>query len=171
MSRRRILGAGVGYAVGGPAGAVLGAAMAGDGGAWHDLRDVPFGIHVEAEVHDDDEGRRWTLTFHSEVPPRATALLQLRDDSGKLVPGQPPFADAGGMFGACSPIVDGQATLYAPFGAARVPPGANVSLEVTVFRSGDEVAPVGRATLDGDLPRIADDAHSICMEIARDGHR
>ncbi|MCA9624508.1 MAG: hypothetical protein KC731_36040 [Myxococcales bacterium] len=152
--RRRVVGAGLGYAVAGPVGAIVGVGLAGGGGdeAWHDLSDVPFGLFVEAEVEDDEVGRRFTLIIHSEIPSPALARLQLRDDAGQLVAGHAPFRDAGGQFAVGGPIEHGRAVVYAPFGAADIPEGATVSLEVTVFSLDDALIPVGRATLDGKLP-------------------
>ncbi|MEZ4445569.1 MAG: hypothetical protein R3B72_41220 [Polyangiaceae bacterium] len=152
--RRRVVGAGLGYAVAGPVGAIVGVGLAGGGGdeAWHDLSDVPFGLFVEAEVEDDEVGRRFTLIIHSEIPSPALARLQLRDDAGQLVAGHAPFRDAGGQFAVGGPIEHGRAVVYAPFGAADIPEGATVSLEVTVFSLDDALTPVGRATLDGKLP-------------------
>lgn len=151
--RRRVVSAGVGYAVAGPGGALVGAALGGgDGEAWHDLSGVPFGVNVEVDAEDDAVGRRWTLTFLSEVPSPALAQVQLRDDAGRLVPGQAPFMDDRGHFTATGLIERGKARIYAPFGAAVPEPKARVSLEVAVLEIGDRIAPVGRATLDGALP-------------------
>lgn len=166
--RRRAVSAGVGYAVAGPGGALVGGLVGGGGGgeAWHDLSDVPFGVNVEVEAEDDAVGRRWTLTFLSQVPSPAVAQVQLRDDAGRLVPGQAPFADAGGYFAASGPIEKGRALIYAPFGAAVPEADARVSLEVAVFRVADGVTPVGRATLDGALDEGEFDADAVLAPVA-----
>ena len=166
--RRRVVSAGVGYAVAGPGGALFGGLVGGGGGeAWHDLSDVPYGVNVEVEEEDDAVGRRWTLTFLSEVPSPALAQVQLRDDAGRLVTGRPPFGDAQGHFAATGPIERGRATIYAAFGAAQPEPKARVSLEVTVFEVGKAVAPTGRATLDGALPGEAMDVAAYLAPVVR----
>ena len=127
---------------------------------------MPFGVNVEVAAEDDAVGRRWTLTFLSEVPSPALAQVQLRDDAGRLVPGQAPYMDGAGTFAASAPIDEGRAVIYAPFGAAVPDAGARVSLEVAVFRIGDGVTPVGRATLDGALEDGAFDVNAVLAPVA-----
>lgn len=169
----KVVGASVGYAVAGPAGAVIGATYAGRSRdeRGYDMSDIPFGVHVEASHEDDEIGRRWTLCFVSDVPSPALAEVRLLDDTGTPLPGRPPFADERGRFIAAAPIREGRCVLYVPRGAAVYASPKHISLEVSVWRA--EKGAVGKAILDADLPapaplRLADylaPIVSLCVQI------
>jgi hypothetical protein len=155
MSRKKIIGAGVGYALAGPGGALVGASLAGTDAyeRGYDMSGIPFGLHVEAEHRDDETGRHWVVRFLSEVPAKAHAMLRLLDDAGQAVPGRPPFVDEAGGFVASAPIRERQCELYVPFEAMRYASPKHISLEVSLWTErGEGVAPAGRAVLDADLP-------------------
>jgi hypothetical protein len=147
--RDAVLGGGVGYAVGGPAGAAIGVALAGGGGdAGYDLSDVPYGIYVEAEHTDDEEGRHWTLRFESEVPAESLAVVRLLDDAARPLRGRAPYVDDDGSFTAFAPIDEQSCVLFVPWDAIAYSSAKHVSLEVSVWSP----APLGKAVLDADLP-------------------
>lgn len=153
--RDRVIGGGVGYAVGGPAGAAIGVALAGgedDGGI--DLSDVPFGVHVEADHEDDDAGRRWNLRFLSDVPAESIAVLRVLDDGAQPLMGRAPFVDDGGHFTAMTPIDRKAATIFIPWDAIDYTSPKHLSLEVSVWHEGrGGAAPVGKGVIDAELPR------------------
>jgi hypothetical protein len=153
--RKRAVGGAVGYAVAGPAGAVLGATLAGGrGDRGYDMSDIPTGVHVEADWEDDDAGRRWSLRFLSEIPATAYAELHLITDAGEKLQGRVPFCDEQGFFAATAPIHRGSSLLYVPFEAVRYESPKYISLEVTVWDAAPTTAvPVGKGTLDAALPK------------------
>ncbi len=154
--RKKWVGAGVGYAVAGPAGALVGIVAAGsdDDDRGYNMSDIPVGVHVEAEWEDDAVGRRWGLRFLSEVPARGYATLRLLNDAGQNLPGREPFADEGGGFAAAGVIHAASCAVYVPFGAAIYASRKHISLEITVWDGGKgKGRPVGKATLDAKLPK------------------
>lgn len=157
----KAVGAGVGYALAGPGGAVAGVVLAGtdDGGydsgydSGYDMGDIPYAVHVEADHEDDELGRRWTLRFLSAVPPGAHAQLRLMTDDAIYLRGHAPFADEEGQFLAVAPIRGQRAVVYVPFGAAQYTSPKNLSLEVAVSSvEPSEAANVGTAVLDARFP-------------------
>ena len=153
--RKRTVGGAVGYAVAGPAGAVLGATLAGGrGDRGYDMSDIPTGVHVEADWDDDDAGRRWSLRFLSEIPATAYAELHLITDAGEKLQGRVPFCDEQGFFAATAPIHKANSLLYVPFEAVCYESPKYISLEVTVWDAAPTTAvPVGKGTLDAALPK------------------
>ena len=159
-----VVGGGLGYAVAGPAGAVVGAVAGGSGSTdkGYDLSDVPMGVHVEARWQDDEVGRRWSLSFLSALPLQPISSLRLLNDAGQPLLGEPPFVDAAGDFAAAAAIRERQSVLYIPFAAARYTRPKHISLEVTV-RDG-QGQPIGKGILDADLPPPRDFAPEPYLE-------
>ncbi|HHH10606.1 MAG TPA: hypothetical protein ENK23_00820 [Sorangium sp.] len=156
---KQAVAGGVGYAVAGPAGALLGVALAGGDSddAGYDMSDIPIGVHVEEQHQNDELGRRWSLHFLSEIPAPAFARVQFRNDSGQPLGGHAPFADAGGTFLAAAPIGrhnDGwRSVLYLPFGALQYTSPKHISLEVSVWsQQRGKLHPAGKGTLEANLP-------------------
>jgi hypothetical protein len=151
----KVVGAGAGYAIAGPAGALIGARLGSrKSEQGYDLSDVPFGVHVEASHDDDEGGRLWTLRFLSDVPPKAGAEVRLLSDAGQRLGGRAPFADEDGRFTVAAPIHDGECSLYVPWGAVIYASPKYISLEVSVWSAGQGATKrVGLGILDADLPR------------------
>ena len=152
--RDKVLGVGVGYAVGGPAGAAVGLALTGgDDDPGFDLSDVPFGVHVEVAYDDDAEGRRWTLRFLSAITGDALAVVRVLDDAACPIAGRPPFADDQGQFVAFAPIDRRRASLFVPWDALDYASADHLSLEISVWgNAGGRPSPSGKAVVDAELP-------------------
>lgn len=176
----KVVGGGVGYAVAGPAGAVVGYTLAGrsadDRG--YDMSDIPFGVHVEAEHEDDEVGRRWTLRFLSEVPSPSLAKIRFLTDAGVPLSGHALFADESGHFVATAPINSARCVLYVPLGAVAYTSPKRISLEVSVWSTQQSrPAAAGKAILDAELPpaapfRVADylaPITSLCARVVTAG--
>ena len=151
---KKVVGGGIGYAVAGPVGALVGIAAAGGGGddKWHDLSDVPTGVHVEATHQDDIAGRLYLLTFLSDIPGAAVANLRLLNDAAQSLSGQGAFADSAGDFSASARIHKRSCSVYVPNGAAEYTSPKHISLEVTVWNTGmASPTPVGKGFLDATL--------------------
>ncbi len=153
--RSTVVGAGLGYVIAGPVGAVLGGALATGDGEGHrsGMQDIPYGLYVDVATEDDAVGRRFTIRFLCDVPPDAHAVLRFMNDAGERVRGRAPFVDGDGAFVAAATVREKRCTAYVPWGAAVFTTPKHLSLEVSLWAAGPGGArPVGKSTLDADLP-------------------
>lgn len=152
----KIIGGATGWAIAGPVGGLLGAALGAiaDGATNDQPANTIPELDVDLRLIDDDMGRQVQLFFRRDVPNGAVTVNILTDARGRTVRAIDAFADRG-QFVANRAIERGTAEFYVPFSALKYRRPGTYVLRTTVLMlapGAERPTTLGQRSFDFVLP-------------------